>query len=192
MKAHANHEGNERADDLAKEGMELDEIRTTVPTSMRTIRSGLVAKWLGDWQRDWISYGKARQTRIFFPERLPKCSREILRLSQGQLSMVMGCLTGHNDFAYHRSLCNEWEDDGCTFCNTDRETFYHILVECPYFHERREQVFGRFRLENVSGWTVKGLLKFVAHHQILEILCGYRNMDDSGDIFVGSSGSDEE
>jgi hypothetical protein len=79
-KAHVGHEGNEKADELAKlgttkVGMGVEPI---IPVS-RSWTQGKINNFLHKtWKQRWESNNEARQTKIFFPEPNAKKAKKLL------------------------------------------------------------------------------------------------------------------
>ena len=68
IKAHVGHEGNERADCLAKEGASLDELESVwVKRPYGYLKRKSEERMLSCWNREWMSNKAARMSRQFFP-----------------------------------------------------------------------------------------------------------------------------
>ena len=170
IKAHVNHEGNERADSLAKQGTEKSEQEieeTPVPTVFfaNRIMQAADARWMEDWDR----YPHARQTRQFFPSINARESKDLLLLGRRELSRMISVITGHGPFGYHQSLATPGTPALCRFCGYEQETFYHFATLCPPFLNRRLDYLGYREREDLSGWNVGCIVKFISNTEIGEI-----------------------
>ena len=69
------------------------------------------------------------------------------------------------------SLCFEEEDVSCTFCNTEKETFFHFATSCPAFIIARGDAFQGETPNNDMEWrSIKDLLTFSKHPSIDKLL----------------------
>lgn len=94
-----------------------------------------------DWEDEWISYNEARQTKQFYPYFDSNRSKTLHKLSRIRLGQIVRLTTGHNNnLNYHYSLCNPVNI--YRFCQWERETFFHLLTNCPAFLDSRYSVLG--------------------------------------------------
>ena len=123
VKAHIGIEGNEKADTLAKEASQIENISfDLLPLSyaMRIIR----AKMDEGWNNEWSLTSKGRTTAAFFPSvRSRKQCRFIPTYGQTQL------LSGHGKFASYLERFKILESDVC-WCGQS-QTAEHLLLDCP-------------------------------------------------------------
>ena len=190
VKAHVGYEGNEEADRLAKIGAESQNLEETLlPTPLCHIKTKTAQSFETEWVNRWRNYKHARKTKLFFDAPAPRKTNALIKLTRGKLSMMVTLLTGHNNLAYHTSLCDESLTDGCTYCNTSAETFHHLLTECPAFIHSRADIFGAYELDRGRmTWRVDQVVEFAGQRRIEDLLFNY--MDDSRDDQPGGE-SDE-
>lgn len=128
IKAHAGFKGNERADELAKEGtLKADtDIATKVPLS--TIKTSIRRDTLGQWQDEWEEETTGRRTFGYFPK---------ISLKRLQANHYLNqFLTGHGVQGEYQARFHHKSPD-CATCHTTK-TIEHLVLHCPeYLQERR-------------------------------------------------------
>ena len=190
IKAHVAHIGNERADDLAKQGAGKRRVEQFLPMPQCFVKDKLARKMTTEWKMRWSGYEHARLTKQFFPNLNKKMSRQILNLSRLRTSLVVTMITGHNDLGYYTNLCNPDHDAACSFCNTSNETFFHLIAECPAFLETRLQITGSY--VTTQGLDISHVLAFLKVPAIERMVTAEWCLDDSGDLARISGGSESD
>jgi hypothetical protein len=95
IKAHVDHAGNEKADELAKIGATMqDTVRAAV--SKQAKKTEIKASTTKKWNERWRNLKICRQTKIFFPIVHPGKSKKITKLSRPNISTTGQVITGHN------------------------------------------------------------------------------------------------
>ena len=161
IKAHVGHEGNERADVLAKEGTSLP---TPQPLALPKQATKTAIKFAIDeiWCLQWSRYQDGRQSKQFFslPDRAK--AKYCYHLNRQDLGRVIRLITGHNNLFYHRSNVDKTNSTSplCRFCSEERETFYHFATNCPCFRLSRFQFFQNDSCFNNGKWSVRQILEF--------------------------------
>ena len=166
VKAHVGHEGNEKADKLAKEGAASSEPipHNTPATSSTIIRSMLRGKVIEYWNEWWHARPphRYRQTKHFFPDINPKNSFKLCSGKRKRFSALIQWVTGHNHLRYHSSLVNNNPSEAeCRYCHNGRESTFHILAECDNFATLRFSIFGNDRLFLPLDVNIKTMNQFL-------------------------------
>ena len=161
IRSHSGHFGNEQADELAKEATGLDDkIAHWIRRPLVQVRARS-EKMLSDcWGREWSAYKEARMTKQFFHTLSPGLSRSIMELSRGDLTTIVTMVTSHNDLRYHSSLRDPNVRPECRLCGLDRETFFHLFVECPRLNTTRFKILGYHFRGYLGEWQPGQLLDF--------------------------------
>ena len=162
IKAHAGHPGNEKADEVAKQGalnpsLLSDEL-PNMPMSM-------VKKMLRDhfqhvWNERWQQGVDCRQTKQWFPAVDRSKSSRYLDLDRQMLSNMVQIITGHNYLKRHESLVNDNDDSICRLCLEEEETSFHIYAECPALGWARLRVLGNIYWANLQDLTTSQATSF--------------------------------
>ncbi|XP_062528221.1 retrovirus-related Pol polyprotein from type-1 retrotransposable element R1 [Bombyx mori] len=153
IKAHAGLEGNERADQLAKEAAlklktKPDYDLCPVSCVRRQIRLGS----LEVWNKRYSDGETAATTKLFFPDAIKACSIVRHVKPNGILTQVM---TGHGGFSAYLNRFKCKEDPSC-ICEPEKpETVEHIIIEYP--------VFGR---ESCNAQMIATLMKQNDEHTV--------------------------
>nr|BAA07467.1 ORF2 [Bombyx mori] len=140
IKAHAGLEGNERADQLAKEAALLSKKSPNYdlcPVSYvkRIIRSGS----LDEWNRRYRDSDRASVTKMFFPDAVAAYSTVRKMRITGHITQFT---TGHGGFSEYLARFKCKGDPSCACEPGMPETVEHLLTSCPIFGKQR------FELEN--------------------------------------------
>ena len=160
VKAHVGHPGNEKADELAKQGaQDTDHVARDCPySSAAVIRAELRKKVVAFWQQEWesdhpyrLKRHPCRQTKHFFPKIDKKLSVLFTSCTRKVFSAATQLATGHNFLNRHQFLVHEGTDNEvypmCRYCDEDEETSQHILAKCPNFQNIRREIFGTHTLD---------------------------------------------
>ena len=145
---HNGHEGNERADGLAKQGAERPYMG---PEPACGIPRSLIGLELRDWEKRmslsyWNSLRGHRQSKELMGSRTGQC-KGLRAGNKSQIRTLTGLLTGHGRINYHLRKIGLTQDDTCRLCREDIETSAHILCECEALAGTRRLSFGMPFLE---------------------------------------------
>lgn len=155
VKAHAGFEGNECADELAKEGAKYTGmLADDIPlVTNKFLREELRKKVIKKWNDIWISDQTCRQTKHFFPKVNRKLSQMLCEGKRNVFSAVTQLITGHNFMARHECIVQNGKEiqneAACSYCKIEGEveSTYHIFAKCDAFGILRQGIFGLDRLE---------------------------------------------
>lgn len=149
IKAHVGNEGNELADQLAKQAAnnpKLEVIYNLTPTSAikRELREESVSKW----ENEWLSARNGHITKSYFPSVQGRLKTKI-NLSHNFTAIT----TGHGKFGeyFHRFRII---DDPTCLCRTGSQTVDHIIWECELLESERSE-FCRNIIKSGGHWPVE-------------------------------------
>ena len=125
--SHCDIPGNERADELAKEGTKLNQDNT--PVTHQIVKAKIKArKWRNTHKRAIDTYGNRRKPKFEIERKWPKAVRTLFSRLR----------TGHaNELKAYQLRLNTVEDGRCEECNEEEETIEHVLCKCPAEEARR-------------------------------------------------------
>ena len=159
--AHRGHEGNERADRLAKHGAESNQSQTLHihrPTSYISgqIRQAAYQQWTNEWQ----AQTSANHTRSFYSRPCYIKAKYVYKLARLELGRFVRIITGHNNLGFFQTKIGLSHDPTCRFCGENNETFTHLALSCPRFINTTRNLFPTGPPQNDLGWSVRSLLEF--------------------------------
>ena len=130
---HMNIEGNDRADELAKEATELEPATetTTIAKLHQQLRAKMKAEWTIEWARKPIAGRYAISDHI--PPSLAG-SHAFRTLDRHILGIVTQARTGHGYFSEYYQAHNIQEPTNCP-CGAGLQTREHIVFECRSHEE---------------------------------------------------------
>ena len=161
---HMGIEGNDRADEMAKEATDLEPALET--TTLAKLHRQLRERLKTEWTREWAS--KPMTGRYAIADRIPPStagSHAFRTLDRHTLGTVTQTRTGHGYFGEYYLTHNIQEVSECP-CGAELQTRDHILFECEIHEEHRhiiDEGAPDHRLATILG-TKKGieaLAKFV-------------------------------
>lgn len=141
---HQGIEGNEIADQLAKEGSEIRPCAASpiIPVPWASIRNAIdnrLREKFGAW---WHSRRGLTHAKRCVPGLDRSFSKELIKLKRTGISAVVALLTGHGPFRLHLDKIGiRVESVVCRFCEEEEESGWHILEECPALMSRRWRVW---------------------------------------------------
>ena len=119
IKAHAEHPGNELADDLAKQGARGPAVDLIIPGSKGELKFNINSYIYAKWQKKWDCLNSCRQTKIFFPKIDPGKSDKLMKQSRGMYSTLVQWITGHSFLNRHEFVIGNLDFNECRFCNLE-------------------------------------------------------------------------
>lgn len=145
LRAHVGTEGNERADELAKAAATTTTAHpdyAEIPLSFvkRKIREETIQKW----QDRYISSETGSITKTFLPD--VKKSYVFVRESKLSPTLIQ-ILTGHGGFGEYLHRFGLKDSPGCICDPNTSESVWHLIVDCPQFHQARHDLENLVHLE---------------------------------------------
>jgi ribonuclease HI len=153
---HCSVKGNDRADVLAKRGVELGtRMQGTRSNAMRRAKEKTLSKWTAEWKATVRRGGFGDANRIPPKSKPTKLFKETSREVFGR---IVQCRTGHGYIGEYYSRMHIDEKIDCP-CGEDVQTREHILCECPSYNEHQyilKKVSRDVGIQEILG-TKKGL-----------------------------------
>ena len=103
IKAHVGHWGNERANQLARESINLDCNENGILLPYSHFKAELWDITYKLWKEEWSTNSTCRLSKNFLPYPDKNKSKEILKLSRSQMRRLLELITGQNNFNYVQS-----------------------------------------------------------------------------------------
>jgi ribonuclease HI len=170
---HTNIEGNERADELAKQGSSSALIgpEPACGVSCITVKGALEQRLTGMHQMYWESLPGHRQAKVLIGGTSKKTTTKLLNLNRKELRTVVGLKTGHCGLRKHLYNMRITASPTCRWCGWDDESAVHVLGQCDGLARKRQEIFGAPSLEteDLREISVTDLLKFNKRAGLLEL-----------------------
>ena len=160
VKAHVGIEGNERADDLAKEGINSPLYSTKI--SRASIKSTLDDILLEEWSRKWKMSPDYQDTKRWFPDVIHPHRGKMTCLSRTVLGKITQFITSFNNMNHHTNRKDKRVSPVCRLCKipTSSERPWHIVTECPGAELLTRVHLNSFIQDHIS-WSIAGLAGLV-------------------------------
>ena len=134
-KAHIGHDGNERADQLAREAVKNSQIRINTPQSWACYKAQLKQEIYSECEQRRTNDNAYRMSKIFYPIPDSDKAKNISKLSQGQLKTLIELITGQNNLNYMNNKVYDSED------------------LCRFWEKKRKHLIILLTIAHVSIWT---------------------------------------
>ena len=160
VKAHVGQKFNERADELAKAGLQAPRGKH-VGISNQRLKLRYKDRMRELWEEEWLEDKRFRQTKVWFPGRNPRNSRELLKFGRCKLGTMVQWITGFCNLMKHRHRKHSYIDPRCRRCDEDKdETPLHLTWECD--------ALGSARVNNLNIWGKNVLNPLLDPGQVLK------------------------
>jgi ribonuclease HI len=157
---HCGIEGNERADELAKQKVNMVETELSLPISNGIIKQQLGKITLNNFKKLW-SNTELRQSKEMMPKIDKKRSEILLQMKRQDVRLITHFITGHGKLNYHLHKMGISDTPTCRLCEEEEETAIHLLCKCPALKTRRLFNFGKFLIEPKDITDIKIIPKFL-------------------------------
>lgn len=154
--AHAEVEGNEAADSLAKKALKMDLGNLVVPLSRDEVKSLIKTKVCKLWQEQWNANTKGRFLYKIQPQ-VPTRRRD--SWDRRRETVITRLRIGHTGLNHSLSIIGKHTTGQCPSCNR-LENVEHVLLECPAYHCEREILLRNVKAIGLTRLTLEGLLSY--------------------------------
>ena len=115
---------------MAKEGG-VSGIPGMIAVPVSEVKTSVKEYFYKIWEVQWNNYKGARMAKQFYDKPDSNQAKYILKLGRLELSRILRLLCGHNGLFYFKSRIDPDINPECRFCLEDKETFYHLVTDCP-------------------------------------------------------------
>ena len=140
IKGHADHTGNEYADFLAKDSIQMSGQVSNIYMPKGTVKHEIRNLISTENEILWKTEPKLRQSKLMLNDIKQKTKKLIIKSNRKTIRKIIAIATGHNTLGYHMKNKGYEDDDLCRHCLEEEETSHHIAFECPAFETRRRQI----------------------------------------------------
>ena len=152
---HQGIEGNELADNLARQGLDKTLQKrdkfTTYSFLVESIRKRIISAWQSDWSKQVLreeegkkASGLGRFYRIAARQSTPTFKMKAIKLqkyTRGTQSSYFQARTGIGNTLAYLKLIGKVSSDMCNFCHRKKQTMQHLLLHCPQFSADRKMAY---------------------------------------------------
>lgn len=153
---HSDYDGNERADQKAKEGTQMA-LSGAVPVPVAECQHRIHGFGENIFKAWWVNRTDCRQTRMYVSGPSKSIANALIRMPRDMLRMLIQIITGHANLARHRAITHRSTSPTCPACGQDEETPDHYVGKCPAFAEARSRDLGARTCDLVDLITPKEL-----------------------------------
>ena len=141
---HEGYEGNEKADELAREGAEKVEDTDMINCH---IALNVIKTKVKDWSakqanKNWNKTFGARHSKQIVTKYSDLRAKNILNLRRNEIQNVLSFMTGHGKFKKHLHNMKLVTSPTCKFCDKE-ETAEHIMCQCDAYALIRLRTLGK-------------------------------------------------
>ena len=127
IKAHAGHIGNKLADKMAREAAQQIENTHGLFPPYSHFKKELWKVMYSHWKVEWQTNITCRLSKFFLPEPNKNKSKQILRLSRGQMRRLLEIITGQSNLNYIQNKIYP-EDVSPTGPDTNIVTLFLLIL----------------------------------------------------------------
>ena len=141
---HQGIEGNEKADELAREGSnkKLTGPEPAFGISYATQRQLIRDNFTRRHDELWKKLDSCKHSKHFIVKSNKRTTNFLLNKSRKELRSMIGLITGHCKLNKHLHRMRLSEDSSCRRCNEEEETPIHLFTNCPALEATRRTFFG--------------------------------------------------
>ena len=162
---HTGISGNEKADELAKQGSRRPFIgpEPFLGVSLQSVKLAISLRTNQSHLDTWKKLTTARQARELIEGPSQRYKKVLINLNRTRIRMVVGLLTGHNTLQRHLHIMKISEDPMCRRCGREQETSAHVLCQCEAFASTRHRYLGSHFVnpEDIRNANIQTLVSFM-------------------------------
>ena len=160
--AHKGHEGNERADELAKIGSESNDRNAflNIGRPSASVRAELGEFSYRKWNEEWGTSKGMHHSKTFYGGPSSTKARYVYKLARLELGRFVRIITGHNNLNFFQAKIGLQTVSSCRLCGEGPETVTHLMSKCPRLLGAQREILGGLMPKSDMSWSVRSLLDF--------------------------------
>ena len=142
------------------------------------------------WTKEWHASPMVTHSKAFYYSPNPCKAKYVYKLARLELGRFIRIITGHNNFNYFQTRIGLYNSSVCRFCDHPKETFLHILHDCPSFWQLRRDCFHDSQPSSDMQWSVRDLVEFSytpAINKAIEGTWAHGDPPDVDDLYTDSN-----
>ena len=162
---HQNIDGNEKADELAKNGVLSNDTPLDIKLPLRQYFKTYDKQLKNVANTEYKNSTSSKITKIFFGEYEHKKTDIILSLERNKCKTLVGVITGHCLVGSHAHRLGLINNTWCRNCNEpdEEETVEHIICHCPALVKQRLDSFGQRSFNSLNDCKNLNLRKILSY-----------------------------
>ena len=159
VSGHAGVEGNEVADQAAKQAAEDGGRKTVGWSSIAHVRrkgTETLATEIKHWLQRRIDKRNARHDRFYTPPRRKGIDHTLAKVSKSLTGRFLQLKTGHAVVGTYLYRIKAAEDESCGWCGATRQSTHHVLLKCRRWRRKRDVLKEALAKVNINWSTGPG------------------------------------
>jgi hypothetical protein len=140
---HSDIFGNDKADELARQGSTFCGPEPCLPLSTSVVRQNTKEWAIQAHSRNWAEVSGCRQSKQWISQPKLSVTKYLLNLSRNKLRILVSLITGHCCLNSHLHKMGLKPSPTCGACSIEAESAFHFLCVCPALANLRSRVMGK-------------------------------------------------
>ena len=184
IKAHVGHEGNEKADVLAKDGTQCSKNAAFTPKSWIKgfLKEKLQEKWVKQWNDTKPDQYRHTKKWINDLSKFPQKGGLLKINNRKTVGLIAQWITSFNNLNYHSHRKDRTIDKTCRLCQKEdsKETPWHLATECERTMVHNRLHLHKFTIDNKS-WSWDSLRAYLTSPMIYRLMTNRTVRSEEGD-----------
>ena len=142
---------------------------TNIRPNKAWIKNQLQIRIRSEWEERWTNSNDYKNTKLWFANLRPKCSKELLALPRIEAGLIIQFITNFSNLNHHTNKKDKRITPLCRICGDGREKPRHLATECDPLNTTSRLHLGAFQADT-RKWDMAGLRSFVLSRSVRRLL----------------------